>query len=170
MKKKDNKWIAVGLNVIILLALIAFSTREKKEVIDYEEMTNEEIKTVIDDKVSNLESIELSKKNERERMEVYVSKFIEAIETKKYEDAYDMLYSEFKTNYFPTLESFEKHVKTKFPSYISLEHTNIERNGEIYVLWVTMSDILGSSDSAIEMNFVVRENDLNDFDLSFSVK
>ena len=168
-KKQDNRFIAVGLVVVILLALIAFSTREKEEVIDYDEMTNEEVQLVIENRISNLEVIELSEKNERERMEYYVSKFTEAIETKKYEDAYEMLYDEFKTNYFPTLESFESYVKEKFPTFILIEHTNCERNGDVYVLWTTMSDVLGSSNSAIEMNFVVKENDLNDFVLSFSV-
>lgn len=170
-KKENNRWISIGLIIVILLAIIAFSTREKEEVIDYDEMTNEEIKLIVEERISNLETIELAEKNETERMEFYVSEFIEAIEEKKYEDAYDMLYDEFKTNYFPTLESFESHVKTKFPSFISLEHTNCERNGEVYVLWTTMRDVLGSSsDSTIEMNFVIKENDLNDFVLSFSVK
>lgn len=169
-KKEDNRLIIVGLVIIILLAIIAFSTREKEKVIDYDEMTKEEVQLIVEERVDNLESIELSGKNERERMEIYVSRFIEALETKKYSDAYEMLYEEFRNNYFPSLESFEKHIKSKFPSYISLEHTNFERIGETYVLWVTMSDILGSSDSAIEMNFVIRENSLNDFDLSFSVK
>ena len=74
-KKQDNRFIAVGLVVVILLALIAFSTREKEEVIDYDEMTNEEVQLVIENRISNLEVIELSEKNERERMEYYVSKF-----------------------------------------------------------------------------------------------
>ena len=51
----------------------------------------------------------------------------------------------------------------------SLEHTNFERNGDVYILWVTMSNPLGGKDSGVEMNFVVQENDLNDFVMSFSV-
>lgn len=170
-KKEDNRWITVGIIVIILLALIAFSTREKEEVIDYDEMTNEEIKLVIDNRVSNLKVIELSEKNETERMQYYVGEFAGAIEEKKYEDAYDMLYEEFRKNYFPTLESFETHVKTKFPAYMTLKHTNCERNGDVYVLWTTITDILAvDNTSSIEMNFVVKEYELNDFVLSFSVK
>lgn len=168
-KKEDNRLIVAGLVIVILLALIAFCTKEKKEVIDYDEMTNEEIQLVIENRISNLEVIELSEKNERERMEYYVSKFTEAIETKEYETAYEMLYDEFKENYFPTLESFETYIKEKFPKFISLDHTNCERNGEIYVLWTTMSDVLITSYNAVEMNFVIKENALNDFVLSFSV-
>ncbi len=52
---------------------------------------------------------------------------------------------------------------------ISLEHTNIERNGDVYVLWVTLNDPLASKDSGVEMNFVIQENALNDFVISFTV-
>ena len=58
---------------------------------------------------------------------------------------------------------------TKFPKMISLEHTNIERNGDVYVLWVTLNDPLASKDSGVEMNFVIQENALNDFVISFTV-
>ena len=52
----------------------------------------------------------------------------------------------------------------------SVEHTNIERNGNTYILWVNISDSLGSKNSVQEYNFVIKENDLSDFELSFSVK
>lgn len=111
----------------------------------------------------------ISSMNERDRVEYYVSKFVEAIEEKDYEKAYDMLYDEFKSNYFSTLSSFEEYAESKFSKVLSLEQTNFERNGDYYILWITMSDPLSGKNSGKEMNFVVRENDLNDFDLSFSV-
>ena len=80
-----------------------------------------------------------------------------------------MLYDEFKENYFPTLESFEKYAKSKFPKFCSVEYVNVERNGNIYVLWVTIKNALSSDSPILEMNFVVQENDLNDFVMSFSV-
>lgn len=167
--KKDNKLIYVGLIIVVVLGIFAIASIPKKEINDYENMTQEEINLVIDEKMDNLEMIELSELGERDRMERYLSSFISAIEKKEYEEAYDMLYDDFKANYFPTLESFETYAKKTFPSLCALEYTNIERNGEIYVLWVTMSDALGSNDSGVDMNFVIKENELNDFDLSFSV-
>lgn len=170
-KKEDNRWIAIGIIVIIVLALIAFATKEKEEVINYEEMTPEEIETIIENKAANLEKIELSEKNENERMQYYVKKFMMAVEEKRYEDAYEMLYEDFRKTYFSSIDSFEKHVTEKFPAHANLKYTNCERSGEIYVLWVTMKDIGAMENtSGTEMNFVVKENDLNDFVLSFSVK
>lgn len=167
--KKGNKLVYIGLIFVVILGIFAIASIPKKEVIDYENMTQEEINLVIDEKMENLEIMELSELGERDRMERYLSSFVSAIESKEYEEAYEMLYDDFKNNYFPTLESFETYAKKTFPSLWALEYTNIERNGEVYVLWVTMSNALGSNDSEVEMNFVIRENELNDFDLSFSV-
>lgn len=170
-KKKDNKLIIFGVIIVVILAIIAYNTSvsNKSKGIDYDEMTDEEVAIAVQEKIDNIEKIDLSELGERDRMEYYVSSFVEAIENEEYEDAYEMLYDDFKSNYFPTLASFEEYAKSKFPSMISLEHTNIERNGDVYVLWVTMYSSLGSKDSGIEINFVVQENDLNDFVMSFTV-
>ena len=108
---------------------------------------------------------------ERDRMEYYVSNFITLVERKKYEEAYNLLYDDFKKNYFPTAGQFQSYAEKNFPSMASLDFTNIERNGDTYVLWLTITDVINGSknDAGKEINFVVRENDVNDIDLSFSV-
>lgn len=169
--KKDNKLLIIGIVIVIILAILAFATRKKSdEKIDYSNMTDEEVAIAVEEKVNEMQVNELGEMGERDRMEYYVSSFIKAVENSDYESAYEMLYDDFKTRYFSSLASFEEYAKTKFPSNIAMDYTNIERNGDVYVLWVTMSNPLGSRDSGVEMNFVVRENDLNDFDLSFTVQ
>lgn len=132
-------------------------------------MTDEEIDAAINEKIDNMNLSKLSEMNERSRMEYYVSEFISAIEAENYEAAYQMLYSDFKDKYFPSISDFESYAKGKFPSMISLDYTNIERNGDIYVMWVTIANPLAGKNSGSEMNFVLREYGLNDFALSFSV-
>lgn len=136
---------------------------------DYSDMTDEEIDAAINEKIDNMNLSKLSEMNERSRMEYYVSEFISAIEAENYEAAYQMLYSDFKDKYFPSISDFESYAKGKFPSMISLDYTNIERNGDIYVMWVTIANPLAGKNSGSEMNFVLREYGLNDFALSFSV-
>lgn len=165
--KKNNRLITFLFIIIIILLLLVYST--KKEKIDYNNLTEEELAQVVNEEIKDMQTSKLSSMGERDRMEYYVSTFIKAIEEKNYESAYDMLYDEFKENYFPTLTSFEEYVSTTFPRMVSLEHTNFERNGDYYILFITMSSSLGSKNSGIEMNFVIKENDLNDFVLSFSV-
>lgn len=169
-KKQDNKLIIAGLILVVLLAIIAFSTRDKKENnLDYEKMNETEIQVVMQENIESLEIQELAKLGERDRIQRYVFNFMKAVESKKYQTAYDMLYDEFKSNYFPTLEDFSTYAKTKFPRMFNIKYTNVERNGEIYVLWTEITDALGSSSFVIEMNFVVQENELNDYVMSFSV-
>lgn len=169
MQKKDNTkvLIVIVIAIIIIVSLIINNKSKKQE--DYSKLEGEELSVAVQNKVDTMTINNLAGLGERDRIEYYVSEFIDAIESKNYSSAYDMLYDEFKKNYFPTYNEFEEYAKTKFPSMFSLEHTNIERNGEFYILWVTMYNPLGSKSDGIEMNFVVKENDLDDFVMSFSV-
>lgn len=169
MRKKKNNMptiIAVA-SVVVLIAIIIKISIPKK--IDYDSMTEEEFQIAVQNKIDTMEINSLSGMGERDRMEYYVKSFIDAVENKEYEEAYDMLYDEFKENFFPTLSDFETYARKTFPTLCSIEHTNIERNGDVYVLWVNLSNALAGKDSTIEMNFVIQENDLNDFVLSFTV-
>ncbi len=165
--KRRNKLIWFLIVILILLLLNGYSS--KKNQVNYSELTEEEIIEEVNAEINDMQVGKLSSMSERDRMEYYVSRFVKAIEEKQYESAYNMLYDEFKTNYFPTLSSFEEYTKTKFPKMISLQHNNFERNGDYYILFITMSNLLGSKNDQTEINFVVKENDLNDFVLSFSV-
>ena len=76
----------------------------------------------------------------------------------------------YKENFFPTLDNFKKYFIDYFPSDFSLDYTNIERLGSIYVMWVSVKDTVNGSryGKNFDMNVVVQENDLNDFVISFS--
>ena len=113
----------------------------------------------------------LSEMTERNRIEYYISNFIRDVEEKNYETAYSVLNKDFKKSYFPNQKDFVEYVKNKFTVMMDIEYTNFERNGQIYVSWLTMTDAInGGKNSGEEMNFVVKEKDFNDFELSFSIK
>ena len=78
--KKDNKLIIFGIIVVIILAIIAFIVSKPKNKIDYDKMTDEEISVAIQEDLENKEKEELSKMGERDRMEYYVSEFVDEIE------------------------------------------------------------------------------------------
>lgn len=169
--REDNKHIiiiAIGILIVILLVLIDI-VRSNSKGQDYSSLTEEEISVAVQKEVDEMELNTLSTMGERDRIEYYVAKFAKAVEEKNYEKAYDMLYEDFKNNYFPTLSKFEEYAESNFSKLINLDHTNIERNGDYYVLWTTVSDPLSGKNTGKDMNFVVKENDLNDFDMSFSV-
>ena len=169
--KKNNKPIIfciIVVVIIIIIVIVKMVSNNKK--VDYSKLSDEELDIIVANKIQDINKIDLSNLNERERMEYYVSEFITAIENKNYETAYQMLNDDFKNHYFPNYSDFEEYAKNKFPSNIALNHTNIERNGDIYVLWVTVANQLAGKKSGMDINFVIKENDLNDFELSFSVK
>lgn len=112
---------------------------------------------------------ELSTKGERDRMEYYCGEYFKHIEKEEYDAAYNMLYTEFKLNYFPTVEEFEEYVKKTYPSSWALEYDDITRQGNIYVLRLKIYDVLGSKEDEKIQRIVIKENNYNDFVLSFQV-
>lgn len=159
---KKNRIIILVLIILIIIIRILSIDSKVEEVV----LTEEELQEISEQK----EIEKLADMNERNRMEHYFAVFIDYLERKEYDRAYDLLYDEFKQRYFPTLEDFTEYAKKTFPEMVHVEHDNIERNGDIYVLWVYISDLInGSSEDKKEMNVVIKENDLNDFVLSFSV-
>lgn len=168
--KKNNKLLIIALVIILILIILSYITTKKASITeDYEGMADAEVEVAVKDSIDKMKKNDLGEMGERDRIEYYISSFITSIENNEYETAYEMLYEDFKKNYFPTFTSFENYINTKFPKEISLKYTNIERNGNVYIVWVEFSNVLGSKNSKIDMNFVVQENDLNDFDMSFSV-
>lgn len=174
MKKENAKifkiLIVVTLVILIILTGLVVILSNKQE-------TNNEENTVdIEIQLKNSEQIEksvvinkLADMEERDRMEYYFSRFLNAVEAQEYEKAYGMLYSEFKDNFFPDLNSFETYMKKTFSKFSSVKHNNIERSGENYILYITVTNTLSSNPTGKEMTFVIRENALNDFVMSFSV-
>ena len=168
MKEKQKKLLII-LGVLLLLLIIVTSilTNLPKEEVMTEEKSIEIANTKIENKTIN----KLVDMNEEERMRFYLSEFIDNVELGNYEDAYEKLNSEFKDNYFKTFADFVEYSKSKFPKDMSIKYDNFERNGEIYIFWITLTNpITSSKDSGIEMNFVMKENDLNDYEMSFSVQ
>lgn len=167
--KKEKIWyaiVALLIFAIILATILNVRKNSSEKVENREDLTIEEAEEDENQKlIAALQNME-----ERERMEYYFGIFLEEIETGKYEKAYSLLYEDFKKTYFPTLDDFKKYLPTVFSEMSNITHDNIERNGDVYVLWITITDAInGKPGQPKEMNIVIQENDYNDFALSFSV-
>lgn len=113
----------------------------------------------------------LSSLGEASRMKYYCGEYIKLLKHQEYEQAYSLLYGEFKENYFPTLESFKKYAKSAYPSMFAVEYDDISRQGDIYVLRLKIIDASSSEQNKeVVQRVVIKENDLDDFVLSFQVK
>lgn len=177
-QKKPNMSIVmiVIIIIVILLIVIAISNMlegskkikyEGKLPSDLEVASGQDANIVINQKIS--EDERLKSMTERARIEYYVTKFIDYIEAEDYEEAYNLLNEDYKKNYFPSRTKFEEYMKNNFSKMMDIDYTNFERSGEVYVIWMTVTDAInGGPNSGKEINFVVKENDYNDFELSFS--
>ena len=165
--KKLNKRRSGFIILIFILIFVNVKLIQRNNTLDTDNIQNQEdSEKVYKEKIVN----RLAEMNERDRIEYYFATFVNKLEAKEYESAYDLLYDEFKKNYFPTLEEFTSYAEKTFPTMMNIEHENIERNGEVYVLWIYISDMLnGGPDDKKALNVVVREDALNEFVLSFSV-
>lgn len=167
-KIKTNKSILIliiVLVIILILCLVAFKIITKKDAtVEYEKAVLKREETI-----KELVVEDLSGKTEQQRMEYYCSQFFKYVSTRNFEKAYDLLYSEYKENYFPTIESFERYMIDYFPSDVSITYTNFERLGNIYVLWIRIKDVYnGTNGHNFDMNVVIREDAYNDIKMSFS--
>ena len=180
-RKKETKSMIKSLIIfciVLAVTLMIIITSLEKLIAKDAEISDEQLQVEVQkQQEENLKNTEesviiskLTNMGERDRMEYYFSQFIKAIEAEKYDKAYEMLYDEYKRNYFPTLSEFEKYAKQTFPKMMSVEHTNFERSGNVYILFVTISNSLSVDiENNKEMKFVVKEEALNDFVISFSV-
>ncbi|MBR2289192.1 MAG: hypothetical protein IJ867_00860 [Clostridia bacterium] len=167
--KKKNKYIVpIVIAVLVVLILFIAVVVMKKENVP-EEQKLAEIEQKYQEQVEQDTKKYLSTSNELERMQFYCADFFKLINSKKYEEAYQLLNEDYQENYFPTLANFKKYFEEYFPSKVGLSYTNIERLGEIYVLNVGVKDALnGSGGHSFSMYVVIKENALNDYELSFS--
>ena len=173
-----DKKIKIILLIIIALILLAInimvyiSNNDKSKIKENDNQVN----TIIEHNIATEEETENSRKemlneySEATRMKTYVGQYLSYIDSEKYEDAYNLLYQNFKNNYFKTLVDFENYAKEKYPSEIMAEYTNMDKEGNIYILSVKIQDPTNKEYKTLEQNIVIQENDLNDFVLSFNVE
>ena len=150
------------LLIIFINVLINFISEEEQELSKEAVLAKQENEAII----SNL-----SKENESDRVKTYLSTFIGNIENQKWVEAYELLYDEFKNNYFKSEDSLKKYCDLYFPKMMEVTIDNIERVNNIYVIEAKINDLINGNlnEGQFGIYFVIRENALNDFDLSFSV-
>lgn len=177
-EKRINKFTIILIIIIIILTSINVSLlKEKNDRNKKTENTNTvEKQTYVrqtEEELKQERIAKLKKLGERDRMEYYIGEYIGFIEEKKYDKAYELLYPEFRDNYFKTLEDFEKYAKEKYPESIVMSYTNIERQGTYYVMFTEIIDaetINTVAEEKISQNIIVKENGYDDFYISFDAK
>jgi hypothetical protein len=179
VNKKADKKLLILMLVVIVLIIINLILFTKKSLQPKHEENNNQTEIGVEEEKKSEEVVVpkteedvikmLSGYKERDRMEYYCGQYFKHIEKKEYEAAYNLLYDDFKQNYFSTIDEFKDYIEKTYPHEFALDYDDITRQGDIYVLRLKILDVLGSRENEKIQRIVIRENNYNDFVISFQV-
>ena len=177
MDKKNLVFIVLLLLILIIIFSLLIVTiadkfknndkSSKKEVISIQ--TTDEQKNEINEEVKKTRKEILDESTEQKRIEQYATEFIRFLEGRHISSAYSKLNEDFKKNYFNNQEAFKEYIDNYFPKETSTKYKNLERLGDIYILEVDIKDILSKNPNNFSFYIVIKENDYDDYEISFSV-
>ena len=161
--------ITIIILVIAILAILVYN------IVVNRNYTGED-KVVIDKETGQVvsgETLEIYSMEEPERIKYYFNKYIDCLETKDYETAYNMLDQKFRNNYFQTLDSYITYVNNKYSPIISVTYDDLTRMGNYYILDVTFVDLFELTDDntpGIAQKFIFYETDYDVYTMSFQAE
>lgn len=108
------------------------------------------------------------KATSEEKVLMNIQKFFMAIDNSDYRYAYSKLDETFRANNFATLQEFEQYCKTIFFENNKLAASGAQKQNDVYLYTITISDRSGSNAENIRKTFVMQLKQGTDFVMSFS--
>lgn len=161
MKNKNKLLIIIFILIVIVVILMLVLKNKKQSNIVAEPEEQIEVPNA-------LNPDELTTMGEKERVKFYFTEYINNITDNKLEDAYNMLYDEFKNTYFKSLADYKAYIDTKYPDILLVNYDEIQREGYYYIITADIID--GMTDEKFTQKFVLREYDFNNFVISFQAE
>lgn len=169
--------IVLSIIIIVILNILnKIKTENKEEVFKSNNTINAtDNENIIDNRTEDEKNQELISKlkrmDESERIRTYLGIYFKYIENKNYEAAYELLYNDFKQNYFPSLNDYKKYMEEcNYPEVLSIDYKSISTQGDYYIVVVGIGDFLSKSNTTDdEVRFIIKENNYNDFYISFQM-
>lgn len=109
------------------------------------------------------------KASDEEKVLLNIQKCFEAINNQDYEYVYNKLDKTFKNNNFATLADFENYIKNNFFEKNKIAAQNPEKQEDIYLYTINITDSSGKNSNSINKTFVMQLKEETDFVMSFSV-
>ena len=171
MEKGKKTILAIIVVLILIVVMLIYNLMHQERVDPILPTTTSESETP--EGTTDDELVKLTKMIEYERIKYYLNKYLSYLEDGEYEKAYELLYPGFKEQYFKTLDEFKTYVGQKYSPVITIEYNGYNMLGEYYVLDIKFLDILNATAEetpTVNQKFVIVENNLNDFVLSFQAE
>ncbi len=94
--------------------------------------------------------------NEQKKAQMNIDKWVQMLNNRDYKSAYEVLDQTFRENTFKTQEIFEKYMRAKYPLDYSTHYINYDKNGELEILTVELTDITGKNKNTSELKIVMK--------------
>ncbi|MBR3254870.1 MAG: hypothetical protein IKF97_01380 [Clostridia bacterium] len=107
------------------------------------------------------------KSNDGEKAGLNIEKFIDAINQKDYEFAYNVLDNTFKENNFPNLSEFEKFIKENFYEKNQIEHLGAQKD-EYIIYKIKIINKESNEQESKNLTIIMQLKDNTDFVMSFN--
>ena len=161
----------IAIILIIIVNNIIKKSKHSKEI-DTSDLATLTPQTTFQTKETEIDkniSKKTIKSDERRRMQIYFGQYMRLIETKQYEKAYLKLNADFKQANFGDVNKFIEYCKKTYPTSSSIEYDTINRNGDMYVLTVNITDSFNTNFKTITQRIVVKEISNNNYEISFQI-
>ena len=158
----------IAIILIIIVNNIIKKSKRSKEI-DTSDLATLTPQTTFQTKETEIDkniSKKTIKSDERRRMQIYFGQYMRLIDTKQYEKAYSKLNLEFKQ---ADINKFIEYCKKTYPSTSSIEYDTINRNGDMYILTVNITDSFNTNFKTLTQRIVVKEISNNNYEISFQL-
>lgn len=108
--------------------------------------------------------------SEEEKVLLNIQKIFKAINAGDYQYVYNKLDDTFKANYFKTEAELEKYIKEKWYTNNTVSYGNYQKNGEVYVYDIKISNGDVTATETISKRIVMQLKEGTDFVMSFNVE
>lgn len=106
--------------------------------------------------------------NVQEKVAINIQKVIAALNAKDYGYVYGKLAEEFKTNKYPTLESFKTYISGVVTGNRKITFNDFYNEGETYIYNISLVGTTVSTGDPVNMQIIMRLNENRDFVMSFN--
>lgn len=103
------------------------------------------------------------------KIKMNIDKWVQMLNSRDYEHAYEVLDETFRNNNFGSEEAFEEYIKEKIPSHYNVEYTTDSNKGKTYIQQINLKDITNTSEEGISLNIIMQLQDNYNFVMSFEV-
>ena len=115
--------------------------------------------SVLLDEYTVLNALEYSKKTNEEKAEYNVQRFINFINFKNYDGAYNLLNEQFRNNNFATIEQFREYFENNFFARNKIDNITVETIDDLYTVSVDITDLDYNSDNKVSKTFIIKLQD-----------